>query len=229
MKSSFVKQDGISISLSKDLHADNEKRSNANKRTVFNPSQITQCPRRMFYRTRGIEHKCDNSFLEEISLKSLADKWIYRFKKCNSIKLIDEHILVAHAQYNLNGTVDAYVEFINEMYMVKVKPANINEIKDKGAKRKDVVEVVTYLWMAELQDALLIYDDMAGRGYEIFHVEPYAPIINTVKNKCSNLIQSQLSGVEPPRLKGVTVSSEVEECYNCEHSYTCLNRNLIKT
>jgi hypothetical protein len=226
MKSSFVKQDRISIALSGDLAKDNEKRSSENKGTVLKPSQITQCPRRMFYRSQGIEHECDNSFAEGCSLKALADKWIYMLGKCNSVNVVDEHIVVAHAKYNLSGSIDAYVEFDGYMFMVKVKPTDIDRVRLTGAKRKDVVEVVTYLWMTELKDALLIYEDINGSGYKIFHIEPYAPIINTVKSKCSSLINSQLSGVEPPRLKGVTETDEVSECKRCEHSYKCLNRKI---
>ena len=126
MSTSFqIYKDETTAALTEALSADHDKRSMASKGTVFKPNQITQCPRRIFYRTQGVEQSLDNSFAEECHLAALSKKWAEYFTKCTEVKLIDKDILVAHAQYNISGVINSYIEFQKETYAEIIQPEDL--------------------------------------------------------------------------------------------------------
>ena len=208
--------------ISDALREDSLSRSNVHFSSIISPDNITECPRRMYYRVKATENTKENSFLEMVREHFIAERWAYYFSKCKKFILVDKKIHVSHSEYNIGGTIDAYVEFDDCRYMVKVKPLSEDEfqtIKEKGPKRRHVIEAIIYLWLSEVEDGLLIYENNNSQDYIIYTFESYEPILRSVKDKCKSLIRSQISGVIPPRIIG---SNAKKECKVCEYNGVCL-------
>ena len=219
----FAKKDSTSEMLEELITEEAHRRSIPSVNSTFDPIHITECSRRMVYRSRGIKHKSSLGYLQRASEDACRKKWLDIFKNSLKIRLIDQGIVVADSKYNITGKVDALISFgNNDKFAIKIKSvseSDFGNIKETGALRKDVVESILYLWLLEIKNGLLIYDNNNG-GFVVFHVEPYAPIIKSVKQKCDDMIRQNMEGHLPER--SYKESSSVE-CEVCEFNKSCWN------
>lgn len=216
--SNFVVRDKLILDLESSLEKElNEITYIIN--SSFSPSDLVQCPRRLFFKLNNKYKSISNEKLRNNEITT--SKWISNLKKCKKCRILKENACLSDCNYQLVGNADAIIELLNRLIVVKIKVVTHNDftkIIKKNARRKDVVETMIYMWMAEVKDGLLIYDNESNNEYRIFHVLYYNPIINSVKNKCLKILKHKQEGLIPCR---PYQDPNNIECENCEFTNNC--------
>jgi CRISPR/Cas system-associated exonuclease Cas4 (RecB family) len=223
---SFVERDRVSRELEELLRDANEKRSIKAFVSSLDPSSLVECPRRLFYKTTS-SYVSSASYFENQTQHFTITKWISYLDRCRGVRVVEKNVCSADGNYHIHGYLPAVIEFQHLMAGVLVKGVNneqFSEIKKKGVVKKDVVELMIYLWLLEIQDGLLIYDDLGNQDYRIFHVVGYKPIIESVKRKCLEIISCQKEGRPPSR----PYRSKTRECKQCEFLRMCWKESDVK-
>lgn len=217
----FVKIDDTSSMFDSLIQKNNQQRLYGYPSSVFDPSHITECPRRIIYRASGCISENTSSYLSSYDFLFSKKKWIEYLSQCKNIKVIDKNVVAADCHYNVSGNADVIINMGGVVYVVKIQPVNANDfvqIKKKGAYKKHVVELITYIWLTELYDGLLLYENKNNNEYITFHVKQYEPIIKSIMKKCLGLMENKIMGVIPPRPYKCKDSSE---CILCEFRKQC--------
>lgn len=216
----FSKIDDRSKLLDTIIQDEDELRTTPPINSTFDPLLLTECPRRLLYRIVGASHSTSVSYIKNQHKLAIKNKWINILKGCKKINFQQENAVVADAKYNITGKIDAIISFDLDIYVTQIKSVSNEDfinIKEKGALKKDVVESIIYLWLLEAKDGLVIYDNNNG-DHEIFHIEPYQPIIKSVRSKCQEMMRNKMEGSLPERPYKDSSSSE---CGFCEFVGTC--------
>ena len=190
--------------------------------STINPDIITECKRRIFYKVSGEKYK-NKHILKEKHKESSVKKWVEYLSKCKNINLMDSDVVFTDSECNICSKVDALLEIDGISYVIKVKPVSdeiFKDVKSNGALKKDAIEVVIQLWLVEIKDGILIYDNNDNQDYLIFHINKYKPVINSTIEKCKEIIKHQLTGIKPNKLK----DTNNKECLICEYRDICLNK-----
>jgi CRISPR/Cas system-associated exonuclease Cas4 (RecB family) len=215
---SFVTQD----KLTKDLEKAFQDEATSNLpilNSSFDPSELTQCPRRLLYKVNGEYEGCLKG--EDRKRNFTVSKWLDAIKKCRKMRLMKERACVSDCNYNIVGYLDAVVEVSDRLAAVKVQGVSHSDFKDiqrKGAKRKQVVEVMAYIWMTEINDGLLIYEDETNDEFTVFHIVHYEPIVQSIQRKCLTMLKYQQEGRLPSR---PYKTNDGGECKSCEFNRSC--------
>lgn len=208
----FVKKDTIIEQIISDEIC---KRSSGLIKTTFTPDTITECSRKLIYMVTNNNYHNKIDYFKIISDIYTRKKWIACLSKIGGIKLLKSDLVVADCHFNLSGVIDAIVDFNQAIFVVKIFPVDENRfltIQNKGAYKKDVIEVLIYMWLAELKNGLAIYENKNNHEYLLFNIEPYKPIIMSVKRKCLELSEFNINGKIPPRPYKVKSAKECERC-----------------
>ena len=216
----FVRTDEISSLFDSLIRQEDRENCHNFYVSVFDPSHLTECPRRIIYRAQGCNPE-SFSYLNTMGELFARKKWLEYLGKCKSIKVVDKNIVAADCHYNISGNVDAVLNIGDCNYVAKIQPVNnsdFKQIEEKGAIKKHVVELIVYMWLTELRDGLLLYENQNTYKYTVFHVKPYAPVIKSVIKKCSGLMESKIQGVIPVR---PYKTKDANECKVCEFSKKC--------
>ena len=217
-----VKQDSCSKMVVSLIQDDMEKRSREHFSSVFDPLEITECPRRLIY--RSLRHDQDFPYFDYVNFSTqsfVAQKWIDYFDKSKKIVLKASKYYVSDCKFNIGGLVDAVISVKDEIIVVKIRSVNdedFQKIQKKGALKKDVIASIVQLWLMEIEDGLLIYENKNDQRYEIFHVEQHKPILESVKQKCMSLYKNLAIGQVPCRPYKTKNS---KECGLCEFQTSC--------
>jgi hypothetical protein len=218
----FVKKDDISLSIDSNIDLSIADRfRNIYPTSSFDPSRVTDCPRRMIYRVNGNKQDFFDTYMDSISVSMAKTRWLDFFDKCKFIRKVERNLTIADCHYNISGCIDATLKIDNIIYITKIQSVNdfdFSQIKSKGAFKKHVIEVVVYLWLAEKKDGLLFYENKNTHEHLTFHVSPYQSIIKSVTEKCTNLIDCKMKGIIPKR---PYKTKDGNECSKCEYRKTC--------
>jgi hypothetical protein len=212
----FVLTDELSLSFSASLkkHVGQQKILNSS----FSPDILNECPRRILYKVEGYY---EFNYLAQETKIANKSKWLSIFKRCVGIRVVDSNVCASSVDYQISGYLDAVLEISNTIMATQIKSVS-NEIfikiKDKGALKKDVMEVMIFLWMMELENGLILYENLQDHEFLSFHIKPHMPMINLIKEKCNKLIVFQREKKITDR---VYKSSSEKECSVCEFSKKC--------
>lgn len=215
----FVRQDELTNLVSSLLTNENEKRSTVLINGSFDPAELVECPRKLFYKATGA-HRGETYFLQSTRF-SIREKWLSYFDKCSRIRVAKKHIIATDHNYNISGYADAVIEIGEYLIVVAIKgvEASIYEdIKNQTARKKDIIELMVYSWLLEIKDGILIYENLNNQEYIIFHVTPYQPIIESIKKKCLDLFRMKSKLVEPEKPYKTKMS---KECKKCQFNIKC--------
>ena len=218
--SKFVKTDEVTSLFDSLIQKENDSKLSIFPSCVFHPSHLTECHRRIIYRANGCKHNL-NSYLVTIDDNFTIKKWVEYFSKCKSIKMVGSNVVVADGHYNISGNVDTILNINDCNYVIKIQPVcedNFEQINTKGAIKKHVVELIVYMWLTELKDGILLYENKNTNKYVVFHIKPYDPIIKAVLKKCLALMENKIQGILPERPYKVV---DANECKLCEFSKQC--------
>ena len=216
----FVQRDEISKSLESLINQNNIDKSIFYPTTNFDPSRITECPRRIIYRVNGISSSINyRSYLEIMDQIFSKQKWMEIFSKSKGIKIVEKNVVSADCHYNISGNIDAILNMGGKLYVIKIQRIDaeqFSQIESKGAFKKHVIEIIIYLWLTEVYDGILLYDNL--NQYRVFHIKYYSPIIQSITSKCLSLMDYKMKGEIPDRPYKNEKSSE---CVKCEFCQTC--------
>ena len=215
----FVRQDELTNRLRSLLTGENEKRSTILINGSFDPAELTECPRKLFYKATGPHHGA--TYFSQNTQSFVREKWLSYFDKCSRIRVAKKHIVATDRNYNISGYADAVIEIGEYLAVITIKgvEASIYEIiKEQTARKKDIVELMIYSWLLEIKDGILIYENLNNQEYIIFHIIPYRPIIESIKKKCLDLFCMKSKLVEPERPYKTKAS---KECKKCQFNIKC--------
>jgi len=188
---------------------------------VFSSGSLTQCPRRIIYRTFSKDKKfpeeTDKIRISHINTKS---KWVDILARNDRVTLIDRDLKAADCNYNVVGKIDAVLKIRETKLIFMVKPVNqtqFKEILSKGPPRKDIVETMVNMWLVEISHGLLFYEDSDGE-LDYYHITPCLPIIDEVKRKCRLLLRHKVMGSIPARPYN---DPNTTECNSCSYKHSC--------
>jgi hypothetical protein len=194
--------------------------SNKYTNETFTPEHITECPRRIVYRSLGQISELPSSYLTFSHADKLQDKWVEFLRRCKSVQVIDSKAVVSDWERNLSGIVDIVIKYDDIIYGIQVQgvtPVEFDKIRINGAMKKHVITTMAKLWMIEKQDGLLIYDNQIG-DFCMFRVVCSEPILHSVAKKCQTLLQHKLRGDLPGR---PYKDKSAKECTQCEYAKAC--------
>lgn len=217
----FVKKDEVCSLFTTLIQEESKKRSWEYPLSIFDPSHLTECPRRIIYRANGNPPEKPISYLVFHSEIFTKKKWIEFLSKFQSVHISGKNIVAADCHYNISGNVDAVLNIRDVNYVTKIQPvcnSNFSQIKKEGASKRHVVELIVYIWLTELNDGLLLYENQDSNEYMIFHIKFYEPVIKSVTKKCLELIENKIQGVIPSR---PYKTRDSVECSECEFTNRC--------
>jgi len=227
MKDDFNKVDFVRRDLKTEsiIKIEDEKKSKSYLSSVFDPSIITECPRRIVYRTRGDKQNCspESSIVKNNDIK-VKERWIEFFTKCPKTKVNGQDIIVTNCELNLSGKIDVVLEINDDIYVAKIKQVchtDFSRLEEKGAFKKHVIEVMVYMRLSSVNHGLLLYENKDNHRYIVFNVSEYYPIIKSIEKKCFNMVQYQVRGNLPDR---PYENEDARECKICEFSTICYNK-----
>jgi len=217
----FVRSDDVSSLFDSLIRKNGEEHSLEYPVSVFDPSHLTECPRRIIYRANGCKSEKSIPYLTAHNQLFIRKKWLEYLAKCKSIKMINKNVVAADCHYNISGNVDAILNIGDIVYVTKIQTLNNEDflrVQKKGAFKKHVIETIVYIWLTELRDGLLLYENQDTNEYMSLHIKLYEPIIKSVMKKCLGLMEDKIQGVVPPRPYKSDSSSE---CVVCEFTKKC--------
>ena len=215
----FSKQDELSEHV-KNLIKDEIKRRNfAKYNELVTSCNITECDRRLLYRSMGTKPETHGDTMEILSREAAKTKWLDFFEKSIKVDLKDRKLVVADEDYDINGCADGVIKIGDLLAALLIKPVPEETFKElsMGALRKDVIELMSYIWLLELQHGILIYENKNNDDFCVYHVTKYQPMIDAIKAKGKKIMSLRLHGmmVERPYKK------REKECLVCEFNGKC--------
>jgi hypothetical protein len=203
----------------------NKRRNFEKNSEVYLTGQITECTRRIFYRTTNCVRDFETR-IDEFTIKSIKNKWVDIFSSIQGVYVLDSHVDVSDCNYNLAGRIDMVVRYDGKTIAVFVDPVDSSYFNEiglgiKSVKRKDIVRFVTNMWMGEVSVGLIIFEDISTNKFVIKELFPTNKIIEGVKRKCKRINEFILLSKTPDR--DYKDSSSVE-CSHCEFFNKCWNK-----
>ena len=211
----YSKKDEITDIFDNEIDNEIKRRKLPFSSGIFNPNKLTECDRRLLYRSNGEdigEDRFREYFLLEQNEKCVKNKWIVFLENSIKIKVIEKNIVVSDCNYNITGAIDCIIKKGNAEFVVLIKN------HDGEPKRKDIIELMIYLWLVEKTHGILIYDSNISDKYNLYHIKIFPSIIVTITNKCKKIIERKMKGEIPDRPYKNAKSSE---CLECEFNVKC--------
>lgn len=215
----FSKQDELSDMIKNLLKEEIKRRNSAKYIELITSCNITECDRRLLYRSSRVKPEKYEDAMEILSQETAKNKWLDFFDKSRKIKLKDRHLTVAEEEYDINGCVDGVIkigDLLAALLIKSIPDKKFHEVSS-GAVRKDVIELMSYIWLLELKNGILLYENRNNNDFCIYHVSKYQPIIDAIKQKGKKLLSMRMKGVIPER----PYAKKEKECLVCEFYSKC--------
>ena len=204
----FAKKDDVADFIKENLSISAQMLNKCIEKGI-NSSDLTRCNRYLYYKyISGIPYK-----MEQIVKEAVVKKWGKIFSVNKLFDIVTTSYACADIKYNIVGTIDLIVKIIDnprKPLAVMFKRKNAEDINDGKISRKDIVEIMANMWMAEIADGILIYENEQDTNIEVFHVVPDTYLINSIKSTCKDIFT--VVKKIPDRPYG-NVSEECEKCY----------------
>lgn len=193
---------------------------------TFRPSELTECDRKIIYRTNGKKYKKDITQAEDLTKYYAKVKWLDILNRLNGIKVLDSWVVASDCNYNIVTTVDCVIEFTDLSFdglqsvvtVVSLKSEDFDIVKEKGATRKDIVSMMTDMWLIELSHGMLVYENRDNLNFIVYSVVPEDAVINSIRAKAKKLYSNKMNGTVPER---PYKDNTAKECKSCEFFSRC--------
>jgi len=213
----YSKKDEITDILDNEIDNEIKRRKLSFSSGIFKPNRLTECDRRLLYLANGEnieDSKFKESFLLDRNEKYVKNKWIDFLENSIKIQVIEKNIVVSDCNYHITGSIDCIIKKGNTEFVVLIKN------HDGELKRKDIIELMIYLWLVEKTHGILVYDSNSSDKYNLYHIKIFPPIIVAITNKCKKIIERKMKGEVIDRPYKNPKSSE---CLECEFNVKCWN------
>jgi len=222
LNSPFVKSDELSKNIATKMQLSRDKKTNRRFQKTFHPDELTECGRKLIFCTREINSLQSNNYGEDLTQKYSKLKWIDLLSESDEIKVLDKFVEVSDVNYNIVSEVDCVIKIEDLPVVVLIKSLNSNDfanIVKNGIPRKDAVRIIVDMWLIEIPDSIIIYENRDSLEVKIFHVIPYNAIINAVREKSRILWDCIVneSIVDRPYKD----SEKSKECQSCSYKDRC--------
>lgn len=178
----------------------------------LNSNYITGCDRKIFYQITG--ENSEKSFMNQKSRLFLIKKWVSIFEKIKSFEVLDYNKIFADQNYNIHSEIDIVGKMAGFPTILVIK-----KVQDfHEPKRKEIVDAITKMWLSEVNDCFIIYDNIVSDEYRVLRVIPNEVLLNGIKNKLKKIKFNKLSGKTPDRKYD---SYESIECKKCDFKKKC--------
>ena len=209
--SNFVKHDEVIEHFEKSIDNFIKKRNFKNFAEPYNSRNMTECDRRILYRSYG--EKPNKELFGKVEEEYRRKKWGEIIGKIPSVTIMDRNVLAANNDINLCAEVDFVCQIGDKKSIINIYDGEGKE----DITRKDLVDTMTKMWIIGVKHGILIYDRRNDRYY-IRHIIPFDNIIKAVCNKCKKLEQNRINGIVVDRPYD---NGEKEECLLCEYHEKC--------
>jgi hypothetical protein len=221
MQNKITSKDHYLCSLLKDQIDKKIKKGNSVYNfEVFNSSQITECPRRILYRSYGFyTEKENNNDLINNHLKYVRNKWVDFLFKCSDIKIKKRNFIAADSHYNVFCEIDAIIciDDKNCVFMVEeLDNISYESFNNNGLPRKLIVKMISAMWLSEVDNGIILCDN--SKEYFLCHVSMHNSILNSIKSKCRQMFSDKVMQKIPDR---PYKDKNNLECNNCEYCIEC--------
>ena len=225
MANKFLKNDTKLLGLIDQATQSEIKRRNFRfDHEVYHTKHLTECPRRLMYRVMA--HEVDQvdhvpEFLNDNHLEYVKRKWVDFFSECKYTSVLGRDVLAADCNYNIVGSADVILkigDFTSILIVDSLDTKSYQKSKNTGGLRRHVVDIMTVMWLVEVENGILFCENKATNEYFMSHIIPYQPIIDSVLNKCKNLVEKRILQKMPDR---VYKSHDNNECKLCKYRSTC--------
>jgi len=221
----FVKEDEISKALRDLIEEEEKKKSQVRTIEVFETSHVMECPRRLYYASIGENTEAKISYLELKHQEFIKKKWVDIITKSHMVQIVATDVDVSDCDYNLVGKIDIVLKQDDNVKLFQIYSLTAEDFKrvqEKGAIKKHVIEVILNEWLMEKGESVLIYENRASKECLILHIKTYSPIIESVKEKCLQLMGYKMRDKIPVRPYKV---KSAKECRQCEFGKKCWGLN----
>ena len=188
---------------------------------VFNAENMTECDRRILYRSYSTEEDQKTSLEQRWQVENIKKKWIVFLSSLPHVKLLEENVIVSDANFQLTGTIDGIFKIGEKPVVVDIVNITHKEYEDlekNGPTRKNIVKIMLKMWMSEIKHSILVYEDNDNGKFKVFHITPFKPIVDSVCSKCAKNLQYKIHGKLPDRMY---ISKDCAECNVCEFNQRC--------
>lgn len=223
MQSKFVKKStkfisAIENALEYEIHGGNHDFDHE----VFNIRHLTQCPRRIFYRSVGAPQDLDdNLFLLKQDLIYVKKKWIEIFKKNPKITVLKEDFIAADTNLNIEGQIDAVFrckKYTGVLMVDSLRTEEYQLSKKNGGLRRQIIELMASMCLTQVSNGILICEEKSTNEYFLSHSIIHKPIVNTIQKKCESLMECKVFNQIPEKPYD---SEKAKECLKCEYKKQC--------
>lgn len=215
----FYARDDLSMYVKASLQKDSASRNEYANSSIIRPDDIHQCSKRIAMRSAGV--KPEKKLVENVIGK---DYWISKVRQMEGLTVLGTDVIAGDISYGVTGFADMVVRFEDKMIDSVVlfrKTEDIKSISDGFPPRKDIMAIMMYMWLLEIKHGLLLYYTIDNQSFEIIHVIPYNPLINSMKAKIDNINKMRLLGLLPNRDHD---DENSKECQSCEFFKNCWNK-----
>ena len=210
MQNKFVLQDKVTKKIESDIENLFTKGYNDLCDEVVSSSDIAKCDRRIYYTLMGIDSQID--LHNRMHHSYIVKKWVDILSTVKYFQFVEKEVVVADHNYNLTSIVDIVGKIDDFKVILMVREVTKDTLSSNNAKRFDVVELLTQMWLIEVNDGLLVYEDMIDRKINIFHILPNVSVLNAVKEKMLYLVNCKLTGTMPEQKYETPDTNECKEC-----------------
>jgi hypothetical protein len=182
---------------------------------VFYSSDITKCDRRIIYKAIGTPH--ETNVMKELHDEYIVKKWVQIFNDLRGIEVVDTGTLVADHNYNLTDKIHFVINVDGAVAVIMVQEVS-SELFKRGTSRNHIISLMSQMWMAEVNDGFLVYENVDSKEFSVYHVTHNISVLNSVKSKCKDLQEKKMLGILPER-KYDDISND--ECSSCEFKEKC--------
>jgi hypothetical protein len=213
-------KDNVTEIFSNIIIEENKRRNFDFSREVFNSCCLTECDRRILYKSRGEALEITLEFDKIDTQEAIKNKWNNFFSKSIKFSLLDKDVIVADCNYNLKGKIDGVLKIGNANFAVMIKALSEKDFvnAEKNAFRKDVIETMVNMWLLEINDGILIYENKNDNKLSLYHIIPFVQLIEACKKKCLSMLNFKMKGDLPNR---PYKNNSSKECSICEFKTKC--------
>jgi len=210
MPNDFVLCDKFSKTLQSDVEKIFEKGYNDINSEVVDSVDITKCDRRVYYKLIGVNTFCDKKRRSHHS--HIVNKWEGFLLQAKTFELLDKNLIVADQNHNITSRIDIVGKFDDIPVALMIREVDKDTFQNNSVKRSHVVELMTQMWLVEVNDGFLVYEDIEDKKINMFHILPNVSVLNAVKQKLLALGKCKMAGTLPERKYETSDSKECQEC-----------------
>ena len=215
----FYAVDDLSVCVKKELELNMERRNEYGTNSIIRPENISQCSRRISYRINGF--KFDKDAILSSGNLDKKDIWITRIGLLDNVSVKGINVEAGDIFHGISGIADMVIRFENKLIdaVVLIYPTNnLVDISKGNPPKKDIMSMLLYMWLLEIKNGLILYYQIDKEDFELIHVIPYNPLINSMKEKLIDKKKKKMMGVLPER---AYKEKSAIECTKCEFFNTC--------